>query len=486
MLKVEKKKTGSRRKKLLGILAAVVVAIPVAGALLGGLPREKEEAVPPRVETGGSLVSLEPEQIRKIRIRRGETEIWEAERNEAGELRISGTEGWQLDETLGNRIEDALANLVYEDVLTEDEEEYRERLGEFGLETPALTAEAFYTDGSRIKILIGDRVKTADRQCRYMLAEGDPRLFAVAESLWEDLSVEPELLHPVVQPGIQADRIDRITVLNGEGLVQAEWMLERAESGRNTAEEWMISFPVRYPADSQWAENMKKNASNLRLGIYIGEENAGNLAEYGLEKPEFVIEIHQKPGMSGWITESGGYDVKEHEEETLRFSLGGRRNEMTDYCLYDGKIYSMNHFTSAAFTETNPLETASRFLVTIPPENLSSLQIERRNGGTDQYELVRREAEGSEEETTICLKNGEEIPYSAFQAAYERMMTVRASGRLPENGSPGETEVRYSFERLDGSVQILELREFDLAHDAVTLDGKSLFYVARNEMGELP
>ena len=129
MLKVEKKKSGSRRKKLLCILAVIAAAIPVAAAVIGGMPREKEETVPTRAGTGGSLVSLEPEQIRRIRIRRGESEIWEAERNEAGELRISG-EGWQLDETLGNRIEDALANLVYEDVLTEDEEDYRERLGD--------------------------------------------------------------------------------------------------------------------------------------------------------------------------------------------------------------------------------------------------------------------------------------------------------------------------------------------------------------------
>ena len=484
MLKVERKKPRkpNGKKWFVVLVAATLSLAALTCLLLRAAGQDKREGdTPAALHAGGSLVNRGTDEIRKIMIRVRDRDAWEAERDETGNLRMVGDGEWILDRTLGERIEDALANLVFEEVLTGNEEDYLNHQEEFGLADPALTAVVSFTDGTSLEIHIGDPSGIADRDYRYMTVKGDPRLFAVAGSLWEDLSIERELLHPVVQPEIRAERIDRISILNAKRETQVEWILrktaENQEDGR-----WEISVPVQYPADQEQMEKLLKNAANLRLGVYIGTGNRENLAEYGLEQPQFILDIHMAGGSAGRITEAGTFGMTETTEESLQFALGNRRNEMTDFCLYDGCVYSMNHFSSAALTETDPVSTAERFPFTVPAERLSSLKIERRAGNPDLYELKDTGTAGEVQ----CLKNGKEITYTAFRAAYDRMLEAGVSGQLPKGWDKKETEVCYVIRTRTGETHTVELSEFDSLHDAVTVDGQSLFYLIRNGLGELP
>jgi len=122
MLQVERKKRRKGRKWVKW--AALGMAAMLCG-LLAFFALRKTETMPTRTDTGGSIVNRETAEIRRIRIQIRGQEAWTAERDEDGELKITGAEGWVLDETLGERIEDALAHLVYEDILTENPEDYQ-------------------------------------------------------------------------------------------------------------------------------------------------------------------------------------------------------------------------------------------------------------------------------------------------------------------------------------------------------------------------
>ena len=414
-----------------------------------------------------------------------------AERRGDGELRIEGAEGWTVDEVLGERIEDALANLVYEDILTENEADYADRTEEFGLDEPTLTVEVRYTDGTELRFRIGDDSGLEDEDFRYMTVDGDPRLYAVAGSLAEDLQVEQELLHPVVQPEIQQSRIDRITVMDGDENVVAEWSLAGSITDADAGSSWRVSFPVEYPVDQDQMVSLKKNAENLRVGLYVEEGSAGYPEKYGLDRPKRILEIHMAEGTTGLISDGGAYYVQDRPEQTVRFCIGDSRNEMTDYCLYDGTIYTINHFTAAAITETDPMTTLARYPVTVPLENLGRMEIIREDGSRDVYELtytlVPPETEDGEAETVVtCRKNGEELEYKVFEAFYERWLTVDVSGRLPEGWEKKETQTTYVFQTLSGRTQTVELSPFDAMHDAVTVDGQTLFYLIKNGMGDQP
>jgi len=488
MLQVNRKKERKPVRRWIPLTAALLLAAAGTLAAFGAL---REEPVPVREDHRGSLMEHETSEIRRIRIQLRNREPWTAVRNEAGSLVMETADGWAMDAALGERVEDALAHVVYEEILSEDPAEYADRLEDFGLADPALTAEVIYSDGKELKLCIGNSSGLGDEDFRYMTVEGDPRLYAAAGSLMEDLNVEQELLHPVPQPEIQTGRLDRITVRDGSERPLAEWTLNGAITDPDAAAGWQISFPIQYPADQDRLSGLRKNVGNLRLGMYVCEGTEDRKKEYGLIKPRYEISLHLAAGAAGRITEDGAYDVQQREEENIRFLIGAARNEMTDYCLYDGTVYTVNHFTVAAITELDPLETAARYPVTVPLESLSSLEIRRDDGTADLYELTRiqesADPEAEENQTEIrCRKNGEEIPYSVFEAAYERWRVVDVSGRLPEGWVKKPSRIQYLFRTVNGREHILEFSDFDGLHDAVTVDGQTLFYLIRDGMGTEP
>ena len=85
-----------------------------------------------------------------------------------------------------------------------------------------------------------------------------------------------------------------------------------------------------------------------------------------------------------------------------------------------------------------------------------------------------------------CLRNGKEISYDMFSAAWDRLLTVTVSGKLPNGYVPGEPHTRYTIHSVSGAVHTVELSELDAMHDAVTLDGYTLFYLIKGGMTDLP
>ena len=494
MQQVERRKRGGdQRKRLLGLLICAVLLAAAVFAVLRTRPEELPETDPEESERRGSLIDRDPEELLKMTIQVRGRDAWTAERGADGKLRLG--EDWEMDETLGRRIEDALTNVVYEAVLSDHPAEYREHLADFGLLDPELTAVAEYADGTAATLRFGNAVAPEDTHMHYMLLEGDDRLFAAADSLLEDLRIEPELLRPVVQPEIQMARIDRISVLNGDGSTRIEWQLQGDIYDADAAENWRLTAPFTYPADFDTMVSLKKNAGNLRLGIWIGPATEENLAACGLIRPETVLEIHQARGETGQVTMDGIYDVKSWEESLLRLEIGKERNEMTVFVRFGEEIYSMNRFTLETLTQADPMDSVARYLVPVALEALSSLTV-TMDGETTVYRLERESAgnaaesenaEGEETEVrTRCLKNGIEIPYSVFEAAYERMMVVTVSGKLPENPEKRATESTWIFRSVSGKEHCLEFSRYDALHDAVTLDGCTLFYLIREGMGTLP
>ncbi len=491
MEKVERKRRGEKGpRRLLWLLGALALTALCVFAAIRLTAETKPEMPEIRQDTRGAVVDRETSEIVRLTVQNRNQEKWTALRGEDGILRLEGEEDWIPDETLTAKLEDAMANVVYEEVLTENAADYQNRLSDFGLAEPAMVASAWYTDGSSVTLRFGNASGLEDRDFRYMTVDGDPRLFAVASSLLEDLRIGKELLHPVEQPDIQSQRLDRITVLNGDGTKRIEWSLEGEITDSAAAEEWIITWPFRYPADYDTMVSLRTNAANLRMGLYIGKAEELDLDALGLDPAAGVLEVHMAAGTTGRITEEGVYQTMEREEETLRFEVGTDKNEMTAYVLYGDTVYTMNRFTLNTLMEAEPLSSAARYPVTTSLASLAEMEVEK-NGTRDVYVLTREtkagEGEGEEDVTELhCTRNGTEISAEAFAAAYERLLVVTVSGRLPEGWEKKETTARYVFRTTNGKMRTVELSPFDAMHDAVTLDGCTVFYLIRDGMPPLP
>ena len=499
MQRVERKKHENRkRRRLAGV---ILCALALAGGITAGiLLKEKAQEKPPeaRQRITGSITAREAEELKSVTVtQRGEAP-WTAVREEDGSLRLepedpSEPNAWVVDESIANQIIKTVTNMTYEDVFTENREDWEADKADFGLADPKITAMIRFTDGTEITARIGDAADDGENAVYYLSVDGDDRLYAVDAGTVEDLNTERELLHPVHQLEIRGALLDRITVKNSDGTVRTEWKLQGQITDQDAAENWLITEPFTYPADYDTIRNLRDTAENLRLGVYIGEAEEEALKQCGLDEPTAILELHMAAGSTGTVGESGVYDVEERTEQTETLAIGGSKTEMVAYVRFGDEIYTVNHFTLNVFTQAEPLSTAARYTVMTPLNSLDSVTVEKKGADTVRYALVRAETpeggesgEAEENAGYRCMRNGDEISYDSFSAAWERLLTVTVSGKLPAGYEPGEPHTRYTFSTVSGGTHTVELSDYDGIHDAVTLDGYTLFYLIKGGMTELP
>ena len=533
MQKVERKKHGERRHgRAAGVLlcALLLAGCVVAAVLLTRKAEEKPE--PGRQPVTGSIVQRSPEELVSMTITPRNGEAWTAVRLEDGSLGLEDTSSdtssglrspaWAaarsstenehtgsfsgrseppqgeadgavlIDSSVGEMLVDAAVHLTYEDVFTENRADWEPDAADFGLADPLITAVFRYTDGTETTVRIGNSADPEDNAVYYMTADGDDRLYAVGAGTVKDLRIEKNVLLPVPKLQIHSALLDRITVRDGDGSTRIRWELKGEVSDQDAAENWILTSPVTYPADYEAMKNLKDSAEQLRLSTYVDSGTEENLETYGLKEPTAVLEMHMAAGSTGTVGTEGVYDISDWEERTKTLTVGKAKSDMVDYVLYEGKIYTISRFSVSAFTDSDPLSTVARYLVATPLNSLESVTVEAEGKEPVRYGLIRfdeepAEGENTETERTIrCIRNGEEIPYETFAAAYERMLTVTVSGKLPDGYEAKETHTKYTFRTVSGGTHTVELCDFDGMHDAVVMDGCMMFYLIKGGMTELP
>ena len=488
MQKVERKqhRNGKPRRWLWLAAAFVLLAGSVTAAAL--LNRKDANDYPAREEDhSGMLISREPEELVSVTVKRRGGEPWTMLRTEDGNLIPEDGGEWTAGEQQAEMLQQAMTMLQYQEILTDDPALYRDDAG-FGLSDPLVTVTARYRDGSSATVYIGNDTGL-EEGWYYMTAEGDDRLYAVSAGIVDDLNIEYAALHPVPKPEIYGALLDRITVEDADGTVLAEWTLRGKITDRDAAGNWAVTAPFVYPADEESIKNLKKSAENIRLGVYTAEAGENLPDVYGLANPRRTVTFHMAAGSTGTVSGAGVYDIREHGEAAVTLYIGNARDDMTDYVRYGGEIFTVSRFTLSAFTEPDPAGTAARYPVLVPLASLESLTVEE-NGEIREYILRDRERTGEEAEGEEpgreALLNGAEIPWDAFEAAYDRLLTVTFSGALPENAQWNEPYKKYTFRTLSGGTHTVELSDWDGIHDAVSVDGTALFYLIKNGMTELP
>ena len=488
MQKVERKehRNGKPRRWLWLAAAFVLLAGSVTAAVL--LTRKDTDDYPTRAEDhSGMLIDRAAEDLVSVTVQRRGEEAWTMIRTEDGRLVPKDGGDWTAGEQQAELLQQAMTMLPYREVLAEDASAYRE-MEAFGFTEPLVTVTANYTDGTSATVYIGNDTGL-EEGWYYMTAEGDDRLFAVSSTIVEDMNMEYAVLHPVPKPEIYGALLDRITVADADGNVIAEWTLQGKITDRDAASNWAVTVPFTYPADEESIKNLKKSAENIHLGVYTGQVGDDMPEEYGLAQPQKVITFHMAAGSTGTVSDIGVYDVKEHEETTVTLYIGNARDDMADYVRFGDEIFTVSRFTLSVFTEPDPVGTAARYPVLVPLASLESLTVEE-NGGKREYVLREKEGTGEEAEGESpgreVMLDGTEISWDAFEAAYDRLLTVTFSGTLPKGAEWKEPYKKYTFRTLSGGTHTVELSDWDGIHDAVTVDGSTLFYLIKNGMTELP
>ncbi len=491
MLDVKKKKTRALRRGWL--LACALVLLAGVWCAYGLLSRPETVVEAHDHETSGTLAAYEAAQVARMGITLRNGDSWAAVQNAEGTLTLEDEPDYEISATTAAKLLESASTITYQEVLTEDAAEYADRLADFGLETPRVVLDVTYADDARWVVRIGDAVSLDEGNAYYMTVDGDHRLFALDKGSAEAVMVERALLHPVTQPTLHKSRFDRITFSDGAGNVLANWELQ-GDIGGNAQDRWMLTAPVKYPADGEAISNLQTNLENLRLGAYVGEATPENLAAYGFDAPRLVLEVHMAAGSIGTTGLDGVYAVTDWPEESFVLTIGGAKNANVDYVRVGEKIYISSHYAMEVLMDMDPIATLSRYTVPVALGNLHQLTI-RRDEVERVYTVSRTEqvaennqlvtdSEGNVVYDMGCTLNGVEVAYAAFESAYNELLKVTVSGYLPQVWTAEEEpHTTYIFEAVTGERYTLELVRFDALHDAVLLDGHAVFYLIRDGMG---
>lgn len=490
MQPVEKKKRRAlgSRSRLIALLIALLMlcAVLIATQNLQSPVETDAPAEPATVE----LYRYPVQNVRAITVHMTGEPSWTVELDDdTGRLRLTGEDGFLLSESTTAALQQAAAVITCEQLISDDPAEYAAHLADYGLDAPERTAIITFTDGAVYTLRIGLRAPHTTAWY-YMAVDGDDRLFALSSGLVDELFVSRESLWDVTQPTIHQARIDRLTLRGSDGSIRAEWQLNAAIGDDDAAEQWRITAPFAYPADSSAMTGLLANAANLRLGAYVAPATEENLAAYGFLAPRLTIELHMAAGSMATTDMDGAVTVTDWPESTVTFVIGGARSDMVDYVLHEGSIYVSSHFTMGVFEDATPEGTMNRYPVLTALGNLASLTIEE-GGATTAYVLTRTEQvapnndlvyddDGNLVWDVTVTRNGEAFDYAAFEAAYTRLVGVSVAGTIPEGDAvSSKPHTIYTFTDVNGSVHTVALTSYGVLHDAVSVDGHQAFYIAK-------
>ena len=499
MQKVERQKHKERRR---GRLPAVLLCVVLlaAGITAGILLRRRAEDEPyERYQPeSGFITKREEHEVKSLTVARRGAEPWTVVQQEEGVLRVlpentTEAEEWTVDESITKMLLNVAAGLNYEDILTKNRSDWETTEEGFGLKDPLVTANICFTDETEVTVRIGNSADPEGDASYYMAVDGDDRLFLTSAGTVKDLDIEQEMLHPVPKLEIIGNMLDRITVKNGDGSVRVEWALQGRITDQDAGENWLMTVPYIYSVDYDTMSNLCKNAESIGLGTYVGKADEETLEKAGLKEPSAILELHMAAGSTGTVGASGVYDVVQREERVETLTVGRNLSELNVYVRYANDVYTMTNVSLNVLVKASPLNSLARYVAITPLNSLESVTVEKAGEEAVMYLLTRPEktsaesqGEDQEQRSVICTRNGEEIAYDAFEAAWERLLTVTVSGKLPKEYQPGETHTKYTMNTVSGAVHTVELSDYDGLHDAVTLDGHAFFYLIKGGMTELP
>lgn len=474
------------------LVLALVLLAGAAGAYL--LLQREEEPLPEMEDaiTYGELFVHEEKDVQRVALTLRSGESWAMARQVDGTFLLEGETDWRVSDARAAQLLRLTAVISYDDILTGDASAYAEHMADFGLVQP-LVVTVDYADGQQVTMRIGAASGMTDETWYYMTVDGDPHLFAVDKGTAEGLSVERALLHPVTQPTLHKARMAEITFADGAGNLLAAWTLQGEITDSDAAGSWLMTAPYRYPVDAEAMDALRSNLANIRLGAYEGQATAENLSRCGFDAPQFVLTVRQAAGTTNVTGADGSISPVDWPESTFTLTVGGAKNDNVYYVQVEDGIYLTSRFSMATFMDMAPLATVSRYPVMVASTQLDSFIVDTA-AGRDDYRITREpcvaanntlltDEEGNTVYDVTCTRNGESVPWDAFEAAYLRLETVRVSGILPEGWQMTEpAHTTYTLRTTVGAAHTIALAPFDALHDAVIVDGCALFYLIRGGM----
>ena len=344
-----------------------------------------------------------------------------------------------------------------------------------------VTAE--YADGSKLSFYFGDSAYT-DIPSDYLMLSDDSTVYTISPQIRSNLDHHLGALHPIPRIDFNSDLMSSLEIIISK---------DDAFSLTQQGALWQVSSPFIYPASPSAVAAIKKNISDMRLAVYIGEADALDLQAYGLIQPRRTVRFNLAESV---IITPAQDDIpgssRQVPAQSLSFAVGNDIDRIGFYCLYEGAVYQAS-YASMGFLTTLSLDGLfANNPVTIPINQLHSLEV-MKSGERRQYqvELIERieknnalayDATGQQIFDPVITLDGEELNSDEFIQEYLKLMDITSSGKLPQGFKPEGTPIAIYVLKTEQSSLELAFYPFDALHLAMVVNGQTLYYTTKESV----
>ncbi len=364
-----------------------------------------------------------------------------------------------------------------------------ENPADYGLETPSVSAAFTYQNGETLTLRIGDLTLSETPQY-YASVDGDSRLYTVLEDVYDTVNTPFTSLHPVTNPSIQSDLVDRIS-LSGDITFTANYH----KSG------WHLEAPYAYPLDGDKMDSLLESLESIRFSTWVGNAEALNLADYGLDDPRITLTMVFAASVLTVPDEEGAEHTYDIPESKITIAFGNRITDMTFYVLCDDEVMTGTTLTFSFLENFNLDGMLQQNPVSFSSNDLSRVVYDCGNTHAEyEVHLVERVKANNAFETdeygtilydVVPYQNGKKVDSTDFLRWYQALSKVSPAGQLPDDWTPGAAAyASVTITNEDETItRTITFYPYTASYHAVAIDGTALYYVRATwpeTLGDLP
>jgi len=486
---VKKEKRASRKKRALrwilllvalGLAVALVALLPRIRQMIPGKTAQQNQLPPPREQR--LLKAEDPAQLATVRIAQRDSEPFTLGYRDGALFLMDHGEWLDINDVYSDDLISAATYIMVSDKVTDDPAEVEPYLADMGLLPPRAEVTVTFTDGREYTMQLGNQVHGTTYS--YFRWSEMPGVYMCDTGVSDAFLMSPNRLRPVEQPQIAAGLVDNLRLETKDGVLAIS--LEADVAGNRSGR---LTEPFVYPMNDDYLEAVVTALESFRLGTFEGEATEERLAQYGLNDPVAVLELHQNGGTRMSTDENGALSTIPMEETTLRFVFGRQEGEYFYTCLYEGNVYLVSRLLCQVLVEGTPEDWISLY-----PLRMSSLQLGAVDITTPSDEMhihaqyTERVLPNNELEVDlegnliydITVKVDEDKWSSdGLDNMAGRMYQLRGSGRVPEGFTIQGKTPRWTMDitTVYGESRLVEAYMLDPFADVLAVDGVAMHYV---------
>lgn len=249
--------------KLFRLVLATVIFLALAGTLYWSEHRKPGgEPTKASADTAPAILKLDQAAIRKVEIRKKDTEPIVLAKNSSGNWQIEQPKAYNADQSTVSALLSSLSSLNSERVV----EDKAADLKPYGLDQPGVELDVTEKDNKSQELLIGDDTPAGGDV--YAKLAGDPRIFTMASYNKTSLEKDVNDLRDKRLLTMSPDKISRLELVRKSQTI---------EFGRDK-DEWQILKPQPLRADTVQVGELVQKLTDARMDLSSSDKDAKEAA----------------------------------------------------------------------------------------------------------------------------------------------------------------------------------------------------------------